>query len=220
VFPLALRSSGAVQIRVTLKTGNPFITSILSISSVTRKWHFLNHASAGLSIFAAGVIVWAAVAAPQADLAFAVLCVIPSGIGVGPTLMGLGTSAFPASSFATGSGVINMIRQIGFAVGVAIFVAIVSSPAAAEPSLAAFRLAWWVMAGSTVLGLIPLVVMSLRRRTVTAAELRRSTLALVRSAVSESVCSELRQTRPRCSTTGYGLTGSSTTTGISRSVFF
>jgi MFS family permease len=104
--------------------------------------------------------------------------VIPSGIGVGltlPTLMGLGTSALPASSFATGSGVINMIRQIGFAVGVAIFVAIVSSPASAELPLAAFRLAWWVMAAITVLGLIPLVLMSQRRRTVTAVEPRRST---------------------------------------------
>ena len=69
---------------------------------------------------------------------------------------------------------INMIRQIGFAVGVAIFVAIVSS-GAAEPTLAAFRLAWWVMAAITMLGLIPLVVMSQRRRTVTTAEPRRST---------------------------------------------
>jgi hypothetical protein len=92
-----------------------------------------------------------------------------------PTLMGLGTSALPASSFATGSGVINMIRQIGFAVGVAIFVAIVSSPASAELPLAAFRLAWWVMAAITVLGLIPLVLMSQRRCIVTAVEPRRST---------------------------------------------
>ena len=76
-------------------------------------------------------------------------CVIPSGIGVGltlPTLMGIGTSALPASSFATGSGVINMVRQIGFAVGVAIFVAIVESPGSAEAYMAAFRLASYVMA--------------------------------------------------------------------------
>ena len=80
---------------------------------------------------------------------------IPSGIGVGltlPTLMGVGTSALPASSFATGSGVINMVRQIGFAVGVAIFVAIVGSRRSAEAHMAAFRLAWWVMTGITALG--------------------------------------------------------------------
>jgi EmrB/QacA subfamily drug resistance transporter len=154
------------------------VTSLLVAGPLIARFGAASVAAAGLSVFAAGVIVWAVMAGPQADLAFAVLCVIPSGIGVGltlPTLMGLGTSALPASSFATGSGVINMIRQIGFAVGVAIFVAIVSSPASAELPLAAFRLAWWVMAAITVLGLIPLVLMSQRRRTVTAVEPRRST---------------------------------------------
>ena len=154
------------------------VTSLLLAGPLIARFGAASVAAAGLSVFAAGVIVWAVMAGPQADLAFAVLCVIPSGIGVGltlPTLMGLGTSALPASSFATGSGVINMIRQIGFAVGVAILVAIVSSPASVELPLAAFRLAWWVMAAITVLGLIPLVLMSQRRRTVTAVEPRRST---------------------------------------------
>ncbi len=77
--------------------------------------------------------------------------------------MGMGTSALPASSFATGSGVINMIRQIGFAVGVAIFVAIVGSAASAGDQMAAFRFAWWVMAAITALGLIPLVLLPRRR---------------------------------------------------------
>jgi hypothetical protein len=36
--------SGVVQIRVTPKTRNPFTIRALSISGVTRKWHFLNHA--------------------------------------------------------------------------------------------------------------------------------------------------------------------------------
>ena len=125
--------------------------------------------TAGLAFFAAGVIVWAVLARPDPDLRFAILCVIPSGIGVGltlPTLMGLGTSARPASSFATGSGVINMIRQLGFAVGVAIFVALVGSPGSAEAHMAAFRLAWWVMAVITTLGLIPLLLLRRRKRAV------------------------------------------------------
>ncbi|MBS0561497.1 MAG: MFS transporter [Proteobacteria bacterium] len=145
------------------------VTSLLLAGPLIARFGAASVAAAGLSVFAAGVIVWAVLAGPEANLAFAVLCVIPSGIGVGltlPTLMGLGTSALPASSFATGSGVINMIRQIGFAVGVAIFVAMVSSPASAEPPLAAFRLAWWVMAAITVLGLGPLAMMSQRRRNV------------------------------------------------------
>ena len=57
---------------------------------------------------------------------------VPTGIGVGltfPTLMGISASALPPSSFATGSGVINMIRQAAIAIGVAIFVAIIAAPA-------------------------------------------------------------------------------------------
>lgn len=114
----------------------------------------------GLAVFAAGVIVWAVFAGPEPDLGFAVLCVIPSGIGVGltvPTLIGMGTAALPASSFATGSGVINMVRQIGFAVGVALFVAIVGAPESVEARMSVFRLAWWTMAGITVLGLVPML---------------------------------------------------------------
>ncbi|MDO9714062.1 MFS transporter [Paracraurococcus lichenis] len=154
------------------------VTSLLLAGPLIRRFGPARVVAAGLTVFAAGVIVWALAAGPQADLAFAVLCVLPSGIGVGltlPTLMGLGTSALPASSFATGSGVINMIRQIGFAVGVAIFVAIVAAPGAAESAVAAFRLAWWVMAAITVVGLIPLAVISQRRGTVTVAQPRRST---------------------------------------------
>ena len=123
---------------------------------------------AGLVIFAGGVVVWAVLAGPHPNLGFAVLCVIPSGIGVGltlPTLMGLGTSALPASSFATGSGVINMVRQIGFAVGVAIFVAIVGTPVSAAAYITAFRLAWWVMVGITALGLLPLLLPRWRKHT-------------------------------------------------------
>ncbi len=37
---------GVVQIRVIPKTRNPFTIKSLSISGVTWKWHFLNHAEA------------------------------------------------------------------------------------------------------------------------------------------------------------------------------
>ena len=54
-----------------------------------------------------------------------------TGIGVGltlPTLMATGTASLPAHSFATGSAVVNMFRQIGLAVGVAILIAVLGSP--------------------------------------------------------------------------------------------
>ena len=49
-----------------------------------------------------------------------------TGIGVGltlPTLMATGTSQLPPHAFATGSAVINMLRQVGLAIGVAVLIA-------------------------------------------------------------------------------------------------
>ena len=163
----------ALKIGLAIAPG-PFmvpVTSLLVASRLIARFGAATVVTAGLVVFAAGVIVWAVLAGPTASLPFAVLCVIPSGIGVGltvPTLMGLGTSALPPSSFATGSGVINMVRQLGFAVGVAIFVAIVGSSVSAEAHMAAFRLAWWVMAGITALGLIPLLSFRRSRHAVAA----------------------------------------------------
>ena len=154
----------AMKIGLAIAPG-PFmvpVTSLLLAGPLIARFGAAKVVAGGLLVFAAGVIVWAVLAGAQPDLGFAILCVIPSGIGVGltlPTLMGVGTAALPASSFATGSGVINMVRQIGFAVGVAILVAVVGTSVSADEHMAAFRLAWWVMAAITALGLVPLLVM-------------------------------------------------------------
>ena len=152
----------AMRIGLAIAPG-PFmvpVTSLLLAGRLITRFGAEMVVTMGLIVFAAGVMAWAVFAGSHPNLGFAVLCVIPSGIGVGltlPTLMGFGTSALPASSFSTGSGVINMVRQIGFAVGVAIFVAIVGTEGSAEARMAAFRLAWWVMAGIAALGLPPLL---------------------------------------------------------------
>jgi hypothetical protein len=114
--------------------------------------------TAGIFVFAAGLVWWAVMIGLEPNAAVVVMGMIPTGIGVGltfPTLMGVSTAALPSSSFATGSGVINMIRQAALAVGVAIFVAIVGSPASAAARLAAFHQGWWIMAAIVLLGLIP-----------------------------------------------------------------
>jgi hypothetical protein len=69
--------------------------------------------------------------------------------------MGISASALPSSSFATGAGVINMIRQAAIAVGVAIFVAVLASPTSPMGRVAAFHRGWWIMAAITALGMIP-----------------------------------------------------------------
>ncbi|MGH6777370.1 MAG: DHA2 family efflux MFS transporter permease subunit [Bradyrhizobium sp.] len=154
----------AMKIGLAIAPG-PFMVPVISLLLAGRliaRFGAAMVVAAGLVVFAAGVIVWAELAGSQPDLGFAVLFVMPSGIGVGltlPTLMGVGTSALPASSFATGSGVINMVRQLGLAIGVAIFVAIVGSSGSAQAHIAAFRFAWWVMAVITALGLPPLLLL-------------------------------------------------------------
>ena len=114
--------------------------------------------TAGILFFTAGLVAWATAISLEPDTMVVMLGMVPTGIGVGltfPTLMGIGASALPPSSFATGSGVINMIRQAAIAVGVAIFVAVVASPATPVARLAAFHRGWWIMTAITLLGLVP-----------------------------------------------------------------
>ena len=114
--------------------------------------------TAGIVFFAAGLIFWASLIGLEPSATLVVVGMIPAGIGVGltfPTLIGVSASALPPSSFATGSGVINMIRQAALAVGVAILVAIIGSPASPIDRVASFHRGWWIMAAITGLGLIP-----------------------------------------------------------------
>jgi hypothetical protein len=48
-----------------------------------------------------------------------------------------------------------MIRQTGFAIGVALLVAIAGVHHAVEEQAQAFRAAWWIMAAITLIGLVP-----------------------------------------------------------------
>ncbi|ATL67433.1 MFS transporter [Nocardia terpenica] len=76
-----------------------------------------------------------------------------TGVGVGltvPTLFGMATAALPPDRFATGSGAVNMIRQLGIAVGVAVLVAVIGTPAANAGALHAFRHGWLVVAAISV----------------------------------------------------------------------
>ena len=86
----------------------------------------------GASVYAIGVASWALRAGLSPDYVGQVLPgTLLTGVGVGltlPTFMATGASALPPQAFATGSGVINMLRQVGLAVGVAVFVAVLGSP--------------------------------------------------------------------------------------------
>jgi hypothetical protein len=123
----------------------------------------------GSTIFAAGLAWFAVAAGLQPHYVTEILGgMILTGIGVGltlPTFMATGAGSLPPSSFATGSAVVNMLRQVGLAVGVALFVAVLGTPHAGTATVLAYRHGSEALAATAVLAaLIGLV--TLRRRTV------------------------------------------------------
>jgi len=93
---------------------------------------------------------------------------ILTGIGVGltlPTMMATGASSLPPHSFATGSAVVNMLRQIGLAIGVAILIAILGTPGSPKAVLAVYERASWVIAAMAFAGgVIGLALLAPSRR--------------------------------------------------------
>jgi MFS family permease len=129
--------------------------------------------AAGSAIFAAGVAWWAVAMGLQPDYAGQMLGgMLLTGIGVGltlPTFMATGAAALPQHSFATGSALINMFRQIGLAIGVAVLIAVLGSPDSPQATLTVYQRASWIVAGfSLAAGAAGLLLLSTRRRRDTA----------------------------------------------------
>jgi EmrB/QacA subfamily drug resistance transporter len=132
--------------------------------------------TAGILSFTIGLLWWSFVPGVTAQLWVAVIGMVPIGVGVGltlPTLMGVGTAALPPSSFATGSGAINMIRQAAMAIGVAVLVALLGTPDTVAERVAAFRLAWWIMAAIMITGIVPTALYVKARKVPASAEVVR-----------------------------------------------
>jgi len=130
--------------------------------------------AAGSTVFATGVASWALAATAQPDYAEVLGGMIMSGVGVGltlPTLMATAASTLPAHAFATGSAVVNMLRQLGFALGVAALVAILGAHGALHgpAALGEFRRAWALTAAVAALGAPAALLLIARRRRAGAA---------------------------------------------------
>jgi EmrB/QacA subfamily drug resistance transporter len=107
----------------------------------------------GASVFSLGIIWWALVVQEQPDYLAVLPGMLVTGMGVGltlPSLMSTAASSLPPQSFATGSAAVNMLRQVGFAVGVAMLVAVLGSPHGAGAELTAFRHGWYATAAAGV----------------------------------------------------------------------
>ncbi|HET8979673.1 MAG TPA: MFS transporter [Solirubrobacteraceae bacterium] len=107
--------------------------------------------AAGATVYAAGATWWTLRAGAAPDYAGEMLPgMLMTGMGVGltlPTFMSTGASSLPPQSFATGSAVLNMLRQVGLAVGVAVLVAVLG----AAREVSAFDHGWMVIAATSLL---------------------------------------------------------------------
>ena len=105
----------------------------------------------GATVYAAGVTWWTLSSGLTPDYVGQQLGgMLLTGVGVGltmPTFISTGASSLPPQSFATGSAVVNMLRQVGLAVGVAVLVAVIGTPGSSAGELSAFRDGWMVIAG-------------------------------------------------------------------------
>ncbi len=124
--------------------------------------------AAGSTIFAAGM-VWAALATglPSDYVGDVLGSLILTGTGVGlvlPTLMATAAASLPPASFATGAAVVNMLRQVGLAIGVAVFIAVLGSPRSPAATLAAYQRGWVVTAAVALAGgIVGLLLLADRR---------------------------------------------------------
>lgn len=127
--------------------------------------------SLGSASFAAGLAWWALAVTSAPDYVSGVVGgMILTGVGVGltlPTMMATATAGLPPNAFATGSAVVNMIRQTGLALGVAVLVAVLGTTAGDHTlRLAAFQHAWWVTAAIALVGILPALGLLRRPRPV------------------------------------------------------
>jgi hypothetical protein len=100
--------------------------------------------AAGLTTFATGVGWWALAAGPRPDYAGEILGgMLLTGVGVGltlPTMMATASASLPPEAFGAGTAVVNMLRQVGLSVGVALLVAVLGT----APTIAGFVRGWVV----------------------------------------------------------------------------
>jgi len=124
--------------------------------------------AAGATIFAAGAAWWAVAVELHPDYVGDMLGgMLLTGVGTGlalPTLVATGAATLPAQAFATGSAVVNMLRQIGLAIGVAVLIAVLGSPRTPADTLAAYQRGWIVLAAiALVSGVAAFALLAARR---------------------------------------------------------
>jgi EmrB/QacA subfamily drug resistance transporter len=118
--------------------------------------------SIGALLFAAGGVLWLSGLTVEPHYASAFLPAMAiGGAGVGlviPSLCSAATASLPAARFATGSAVLSMSRQIGVALGVAVLVALIGTPAPGD-ALGQFQDGYAFLTGAALAAAVAMAAM-------------------------------------------------------------
>ncbi|WP_084713274.1 MFS transporter [Streptacidiphilus rugosus] len=150
----------------------------------------------GCLLFAAGAVWQAAATGDQPAYATQMLGPwVVSGIAVGlalPQLTAAGTAALPPHQASTGSGVVNMARQLGLVVGTSIMVGLLGTGVA---SLNRFQHVWVFMAAASAAAAIAALVMDAVRGPA-AGPADAAAITPQRGADTETSATDLTNPRP------------------------
>jgi EmrB/QacA subfamily drug resistance transporter len=173
LFMTAVWHESVIRAGLMLSPG-PIMASSVAFTS----GRFLNRfghrafATLGIAIFALGCLWWRLRVGAAPDYAGEMLPgLIIAGLGVGfvlPSLASAAAASVPRERFATGSAIYTMTRQLGFVLGVSIFVAVLGTPSPSDP-LGAFRRGWTFMVIAGALGAVTALFIGQVRQAVPAA---------------------------------------------------
>jgi EmrB/QacA subfamily drug resistance transporter len=149
----------------------PFISFVVA-APLIRRYGSAVVISAGCLFFAAGFGWFALHITTHPDYLVGMLPgSILNGTGVGltlPTMMATAAASLPPQAFATGSGAVNMIRQTGIAIGVAVLIAILGTGRGGF-RLAEFQHGWIFGAAACLAAVVPAALLLRSRPTAPAA---------------------------------------------------
>ena len=124
-------------------------------------------AAAGCLLFGTGTLLVSLGVGPAPDYAGALLPGwIVGGIGVGlalPTIQAAATASLPRERFATGAGIVNMSRQIGYVLGISVLVVALGAPHTYQAAHGGFVHAWGLIGIFAVIAALAAIAMAPRR---------------------------------------------------------
>jgi EmrB/QacA subfamily drug resistance transporter len=146
---------GTIRVGFAILPG-PVLAAVFSIygARITRRFGRTIPAVVGLAAFGAGAIIWLATARDHPAYATTflpalLLCGVAAGLAQAPLLAS--ASVLPPERFSTGSAVLNMSRQVGGAVFVAVLVALAGGSTLPQ-TIAPVQRGWTLMAVAALAG--------------------------------------------------------------------